>query len=91
MAAQMGGHGPIPSSQINADPYMSSGTGAHTLGQNDRAHIPPTNQLDASHGGLPRGSGGSASGQRLTGKIESAIGSAVGSSALKAKGEMKQQ
>ncbi|PPR06786.1 hypothetical protein CVT24_011286 [Panaeolus cyanescens] len=90
MAAQMGGHGPMPRSQMNADPYTSGGTGPHTLGQNDRAHIPPTNQLDGSHGGLPRGSGGSASGQRLTGKIESAIGSAVGSSALKAKGEMKQ-
>lgn len=50
------------------------------------AGIPPTSEV--SHG-PSSGSGGG--GQRLAGKVESAIGSLVGSAALKEKGALKEQ
>jgi len=56
---------------------QASGAGAGT-------GIPPTGVVN--HG---NNSGGA--GQRLTGKVESAVGSLVGSNALKAKGLQKEQ
>ena len=53
-------------------------------GPGNAPNIPPTSAV--SHG-----SGGGSSGQRLTGKVESALGSLVGSTALKEKGAQKEQ
>ena len=53
-------------------------------GPGNAPNIPPTSAV--SHG-----SGGGGSGQRLTGKVESALGSLVGSTALKEKGAQKEQ
>jgi len=63
---------------LQNDPYGAAGVGHHT-------NVPPTGALNDSQ--QTRGG----TGQRLTGKVESAIGSMVGSNALKAKGLQKEQ
>ncbi|KAL0959718.1 hypothetical protein HGRIS_011411 [Hohenbuehelia grisea] len=61
------------------DPYAAAGVG-HNQG------LPPTSTLSSSNQNHPSGSG-----QRMTGKIEHAVGSMLGSNALKAKGLQKEQ
>lgn len=66
------------------DQSMSGGTGVQGMGAGHGSSIPPSAALGAS--GHKHGAGGN-----LTGKVEHAVGSMVGSNALKAKGLQKQQ
>lgn len=71
-------------------PYSAAGAGTgigHGLGHGGQQQpkVPPTGTLND-----PNQSRGS-TGQRITGKMESAVGSAVGSETLKAKGFQKEQ
>jgi hypothetical protein len=67
------------------DPYTAGGVGAgHHPGVRG---IPPTGALDHHGAGAAQsGSGSGGAGGRLGGKIETAIGTLVGSDALKARG-----
>ncbi|KAF9500695.1 hypothetical protein BDN71DRAFT_1037628 [Pleurotus eryngii] len=77
-------HGGVGAAQGVNDPYSSgTGTGAGYGSSN----IPPANVL--SHGHNERHQDGA--GKRISGKVEHAVGSAIGSSALKAKGLQKEQ
>ncbi|KAF8156003.1 hypothetical protein B0H34DRAFT_517281 [Crassisporium funariophilum] len=69
----------------NDDPYAPGGIG-HTQAAGGPTGIPPTNVVNSGHNTAGHGSG-----TRMTGKVESAIGSMVGSNALKAKGLQKEQ
>ncbi|KAF7426345.1 hypothetical protein PC9H_008713 [Pleurotus ostreatus] len=77
-------HGGVGAGQGVNDPYSSgTGTGAGYGSSN----IPPANVL--SHGHNERHQDGA--GKRMSGKVEHAVGSVIGSSALKAKGLQKEQ
>jgi len=78
------GHG-MTGQGFNNDNHGTGGLGAGSAPGAGGAGIPSTNTVN--HGGNNTGGAGT----RLTGKVESAIGSLVGSSALKAKGLQKEQ
>ncbi|KAF9530211.1 hypothetical protein CPB83DRAFT_188894 [Crepidotus variabilis] len=82
------------------DPYTAGGvghTGYSTASGPGGAIIPPTSDLNHrqhnpnTHGAGTNAPSGGGTGTRLTGKVESALGSALGSSALKAKGMEKER
>jgi len=73
----------------NETGYGTGGMGMGGHGQTPASGIPSTGMVNHGTTGHTSGSGGT--GQRLTGKVESAIGTLVGSSSLKAKGLQKEQ
>nr|GAT48164.1 predicted protein [Mycena chlorophos] len=81
MGAGMGGQPGMMGGQNMNDPAYGAGTGGPGMGAGGQ-QIPPAHAVNASGGG-----GGSA----MTGKIEHAVGSIVGSKSLKAKGIQKEQ
>ncbi|CAA7267214.1 unnamed protein product [Cyclocybe aegerita] len=84
----MGSNAPGQHGYVADDRYSTGAhTGAHT-GTNTGTHgsaIPPSGEVH--HGKSSTGGAG----QRLTGKVESAVGTLVGSNALKQKGLQKEQ
>jgi len=79
-----GGAGGMGTGGMGAGGMGQSGMGQGGMGQGGMGSgIPPTGAVNHTSSG--------GTGQRITGKIESAIGSLVGSSALKAKGLQKEQ
>ncbi|KAF5310532.1 hypothetical protein D9619_007849 [Psilocybe cf. subviscida] len=86
-----------PMTTTTNDPYVANNDhfGAQGLGggggrHNNTAGVPPTGFVNHDANGN-HGTGGSGAGTRMTGKVESAIGTMIGSSALKAKGLQKEQ